>query len=123
MQNERTGARRLRPSKLESWSLPRLLLDDGDDGEDAEGGERVGDDVVEQRGEALLGVGHDGEQHVAGVGDGGVGEQAAEAGLADGDEVSQQHRERGHQREHGNPAADEMAAERRCLLRPRNRAP
>ena len=59
-----------------------LLLDDGDDAEGSEGGERVGDDVVEKRGEALLRVGDDGEQHVAGVGDGGVGEQAAQAASA-----------------------------------------
>ena len=80
------------------------MFDDREDAEGPEGGERVGDDVVEQRGEAAAGVGDEGEQHVSGMGDGGVGEQAAEAGLADGDEVAEEHRERGDHGERGHPA-------------------
>ena len=43
-----------------------LLFDDADDGEDADGSERVGDDVVEQRGKGLVGVSSSPTLHVAG---------------------------------------------------------
>src|SRR5689334_19667619 len=57
---------------------------------------------------ALLGVCGEGQQHVSRVRDGGVGEQAPDAALADGDEVAEQHREGRDDCDDGDPSADEV---------------
>ena len=46
-----------------------LLLDDGYNTECTDGSERVGDDIVNQRGKALTVVGENAEQHVTSMGD------------------------------------------------------
>ena len=79
-----------------------------DDAERSQCGQRIGDDVIEKCAETLLRVGHDGEQHVAGMGDGGVSQQASHAALNDGDQVSQHHGERGDDGEHRDPARREV---------------
>ncbi len=84
------------------------MLQPGDDAEGADVHEGVGQDVVEQRGNALVAdrpgagvegtgglVGGEADQHVAGVGDRGVGQEALDVALGDGDHVAEGHRQEG----------------------------
>ena len=63
------------------------MLDDVDDREDSHVGNDVDKHVVGQRGDAKLGVAHDGQHDVAGLRDGAEGHEALELGLPDGKEV------------------------------------
>src|SRR5215216_6701187 len=88
------------------------LADQGDDGERAQVGEGVDQQVDEHGLEGLLAhrrVGgradRERDQHVAGLGDRGVGEQADHVGLSQGDHVAEQHGEGGQDGEGWRPVA------------------
>ena len=75
------------------------VAEEGDDGEAAEVHEDVGGEIEEEGGDGFAGAddvgagelhgGGDGHDHVAGVGDCGVGEEAFDVGLAVGGEVAE----------------------------------
>ena len=46
-----------------------LFLNHRDDAESADGGKPIGEDIIDQRGQSLAIVGHNAEQHIAGMGD------------------------------------------------------
>lgn len=75
--------------------LAARVAHQGDDGEGADRHEGVGDEVEEDRGDALRGGRDDARQDEPGVRDRGVGEQPLDVGLGDRDDRPAQHRDDG----------------------------
>ena len=84
------------------------MFDNCDDAKSAERGERVGYDIVEKRGQALLRVRHQREQYVARVGNRRVGKQPPHAALHDGDKIAHQHGESGNDGKHSGPSGNQV---------------
>src|SRR2546423_6537070 len=93
--------------------------DESDDSERADESKRI-DRCVEKGGaESIAAAGHQTEQRITGVGDGGISEEPAHIRLGERYEVADQNGERGENRDDQPPTGDHCMPGRGSLDRPK----
>ena len=100
------GERDQSAAKCVKSSPPGLAAHQRDDAERADQREGVDRGVEQRRGKSFATARDEAEQRVTGVRDGRVGEQAADVGLRERDEISDDDRQGGQRGEHRRPTGD-----------------